>query len=294
MLGDVGSLVFGSIFAFVSLFHFVIYYRRRDRREYLWFSLFSLGFSANTFGVSLWPEAAGLPEVIARRLAPVSGNFIAFFAVQFLWPFIGLSIPRWLRAYQGSHLLIMLLVAIAPWTWVQATETARWLWLIPLLAAAGHALLLQSYRASREARTVLIGGLIMIAAESVLIAFQTSMPIATGGLAEWAFMILVLSMAVALAQQISDSLEQFRGSHDLLEQEVRKRTSQLEQAKEEAVRANQAKGAFLAMMSHELRTPMTGVKAAADLLEQTALQPDQSEALGFLTQSARAQIRLTR
>ncbi len=59
----------------------------------------------------------------------------------------------------------------------------------------------------------------------------------------------------------------------------------LEKAQAQALEANRAKSAFLAMMSHELRTPMNGVLGLAHALRGTDLDARQAEYLEMIEQS---------
>lgn len=73
--------------------------------------------------------------------------------------------------------------------------------------------------------------------------------------------------------KIDDRDRKLRQLNDSLEQTVELRTAQLQLAKDEAVRANNAKSDFLATMSHEIRTPMNGMMVMAEMLASAPLAP---------------------
>ncbi|UOG92441.1 MAG: ATP-binding protein [Candidatus Thiothrix sulfatifontis] len=62
----------------------------------------------------------------------------------------------------------------------------------------------------------------------------------------------------------------------------------LEAARQEAERANQAKNEFLAMISHEIRTPMNSVMGLTDLLGYSELAPAQREYVELIRASSGA------
>jgi signal transduction histidine kinase/CheY-like chemotaxis protein/HPt (histidine-containing phosphotransfer) domain-containing protein len=80
-------------------------------------------------------------------------------------------------------------------------------------------------------------------------------------------------MIAALAAS-QDEIKQYQ---ELLEERIRQRTQDLEQAMHGALAASQAKSEFLANISHELRTPMNGLLGMLDLVLDSHVGGEQRE-----------------
>jgi two-component system, sensor histidine kinase len=76
---------------------------------------------------------------------------------------------------------------------------------------------------------------------------------------------------------LAASQEEIRQYQELLEERIRQRTQELEQAMHGALAASQAKSEFLANISHELRTPMNGLLGMLDLVLDSPVNGEQRE-----------------
>src|SRR5574343_149742 len=96
---------------------------------------------------------------------------------------------------------------------------------------------------------------------------------------------VVVSFAdISESRRVAQELEQHRNH---LESQVRKRTRQLEIARQAAEAANRSKSAFLANMSHEIRTPLNAVLGMVHLLRRdapTLEQVDRLDKIDFAAQ----------
>ena len=95
----------------------------------------------------------------------------------------------------------------------------------------------------------------------------------------------VFPLELTINEIESDKVRRFTGVvRDITER--RRAQTAMDDARNAAEAANQAKSAFLAAMSHEIRTPMNGVIGMIDVLHQTSLKGYQVEMVDTITDSA--------
>ena len=126
-------------------------------------------------------------------------------------------------------------------------------------------------------KTLIHKALIRARREKSIRNFEADLRVKGGGVRQFMFNMLLLQdnegapIMAALARDVT---------------EFKRNELELVKAKDEAERSLKVKERFLANMSHEIRTPMNGIIGMIDLLNDTALQPEQKDYVQTIRRSS--------
>ncbi len=220
------SILIAVLLVAAGLYHLQLFSRRRESVEYLWFGLTALDFAAVVFAVRL---SYSLTDsfAVGRRLSSATIHLAVVFLIQLLWKYLEQPINTWIRRYQLSHLLIAAAVVVLPIEWVVRSNTIRWIWVLPLLGGLGQLLAVRSWQGDQDARTIGLGGLMVVGAGVAELTFQVLGRGTTYPLPAWAFGIFGLSMAVSLSNRYSRLHLELDSMRFQLEQKVDEATTEL-------------------------------------------------------------------
>lgn len=283
---ELPQLVLAILFAVIGVYHLQLYGRRPAMGDYLWFGLFVLADAGFTFLRTQWRFALfGDRFVLAKELEYGLRYLLPALAIQFLWPFLGKPIGRWLRAYQLSHVALAALVTLTPGLLLNLATVRAWeMWTIPILVATVWLIGAETLRRRPDAGPLAVGLLVLgVAYLNDILSGRGLLD--TPYISSYGFAAFIGGMAVSLGNRFSamhGQLEQLRMG---LEEKVEQRTRALRAEKSRAEAASEAKSEFLAHMSHEIRNPMTGVVGTAGLLTLTKLDDEQRDYVKVLGSS---------
>jgi signal transduction histidine kinase/CheY-like chemotaxis protein len=108
---------------------------------------------------------------------------------------------------------------------------------------------------------------------------------------------LILSLGVtllfvALARAKDHQARDLRERNRVIEEQVRRQTAELAEARDQAVEASRVKSDFLASMSHEIRTPLNAIIGMAELLSETRLTTEQQHFVAVFRNAGEALLSL--
>lgn len=202
-----GFLAMSLTFAFISFYHLLLWFLRRDLAGYLWFGI-------NGVLVTTWLAITELRSTVYLPIdgvtAGVVGNFFGTLVnaafIEFLWRFVrGTRPTRPWRIYQAV-LVVISLLGVVPVHGLALTVSA------PVILAkigvpfAGTAALISWSRQYRDARLILVAfvvGVFGAIAQVWMVKAGVQLPVSP---AELSFLSVMIVMAIALARQFTRTL----------------------------------------------------------------------------------------
>ncbi len=245
-------------FMIMGLFHVQLFSRRKDARYYLWFGLVAISMGLREFAMTDW--AIG-PFGYPRLTFWASWIFLLSSCppfIEFLWPFLGRPIPRWLRIYQASFIIPVLVLFLPLGTALKTIRIIGPFWGLPGVLLGAWVVARGAWEGRAEARTIAFGMLMVILGGLYELGYWMGWWPFVGTLSI-GFVVFLGSMAVSISNRYARAHAETEALNRTLEQRVMERTAELEDAQarvhrltENSHQAMRDPGAWSEAMAQEL------------------------------------------
>ena len=256
--GDLSHWALVITFMIMGLFHIHLFARRRDARYYLWFGLVAISMGLREVAMTDW--AIG-PFGYPRLTFWASWFFLLSSSppfMEFLWPFLGRPIPRWLRIYQASFIIPVLALFLPVETALRIIRIIGPYWGLPGLLLGAWVVAHGAWQGRAEARTIAFGMAMVILGGLYELGYWVGWWPYVGTLSI-GFVVFLGSMAVSVSNRYARAHAETEALNRTLEQRVLERTAELEDAQarvhrltENSHQAMRDPGAWSEAMAQEL------------------------------------------
>lgn len=220
VIGEIPGLLLSVICLVFGLYHLYLYSRNRQLDSFLWFGFTAINIGLYGLMLNEWRYYLGWDFVVYKKIEFAAIYLVPPLVLQTVWSLLGEPIGRWLRVYQISFVLLALAFVATPGLDVHVMTLSGWqLWTLPALGLTGWLIWRKAREGHDEGRTIVLGGLIFIAAclhdiGSDLLRLNAER------LIPWGFAAFMVAMAVSLGNRFTAMLSR-------LEEEVAERTAEL-------------------------------------------------------------------
>jgi diguanylate cyclase (GGDEF)-like protein len=213
------SLTFG-------LYHLYLYRRNRVLNSFYWFGVMAVTVGIYGLMLNQWKYMFGVDFLLLKKIEYCALYLLPPIGLQMLVTMLEMPLNKWLRAYQYSFVLPVLLVLVMPGHEVHAATLTFWqLWCLPMLIVGPMLVVLRLREGHTLARNMVVA-LVIFALACLNDLIIDLMDVDSVRLVPLGFAAVVLAMGLLLGRR-------FSGLVDGLEQEVAERTVELSEANQQ-------------------------------------------------------------